>query len=171
MPGPVDFSAGSCTELVSRPGHCYREELLLGWPGLATEMEPSHGQGTETGDTFTSFLLSFSWPQRSWAHPCHPWRACKVKMQFNLIWLWKLATFSRCNNCLSRHIVKERKFSKQIVVTGLPSRKCVLQDYLVSDLCISSCCMNKNLMKIIKETLISDLYFHCDISHRRIIMV
>ena len=54
--------------------------------------------------------------------------------------------------------MKERKFSKQIVVTGLPSRKCVLQDYLVSDLCISSCCSNINEIEIIMETLISDLY-------------
>ena len=67
--------------------------------------------------------------------------------------------------------MKERKFSKQIVVTGLPSRKCVLQDYLVSDLCISSFSLNINKMKIIKDSLISDRYFLCDISHRRIIMV
>ena len=64
VPGPVDFSAGSCTELLSRPGHCYREKSYS-WVGPAwpPEMEPSQGQGTETGDTFTSFLLSFSWPQ------------------------------------------------------------------------------------------------------------
>ena len=67
--------------------------------------------------------------------------------------------------------MKERKFSKQIVVTGLPSRKSVLQDFLVSDLCISSCCLSINEMKIIMDTFLSDLYFLCDISHRRIIMV
>lgn len=134
-------------------------------------MEPSYGQGTETGDTFTSFLRSFSWPQGTRAHPCHLRRANIVKIQLNFFMIQELATFHRCNNCLSRHIVKERKFSKQIVVTGLPSRKSVLQDFLVSDLCILSCCLSINEMKIFMDTLLSDLYFLCDISHRRIIMV
>ena len=41
VPGPVDFSAGSCTELLSRPGHCYREKSYS-WVGPAwpPEMEP-----------------------------------------------------------------------------------------------------------------------------------